>query len=213
MLICEDLNFVYMAPKKTGSTTVRTLLGENYNMQIWKDYPDNKALRDRSVSPDWRSEGPDWKHVCHLPERFKDAFIFATVRSPYHLEISRYLHDIRHEYIDCSFDKFVRRLVGVSRPPTLFWKLHQNEDYIPPAGCVRFDLDVVLRLEHLNEDLKKLPFYKMEIVVGHHHKSYAKKPGYRPDTARIIKEAYREDFEAFGYDPEDYPTTRLVSLL
>lgn len=213
MLICDDPYFVYMAPKKTGSTTVRTALAETYNARIYRDYPDARSLADGSVSPDWRSQGPDWKHVCHLPERFAGVYTFATVRSPYELEISRYLHDTRHEYINCDFGTFVRRLVGLTHPPTLFRKLHQNPDYTPPPGCVRFALDAVVRVEHLESDLRALPFYRGDLRVGHLHKSYAPRPAYSTDLAKVVQQAYAEDFAAFGYDPGNYPKTSYVKLL
>lgn len=212
MYVSEEYRFVYMAPKKTGSTSMRTLLAEEYGAIRWRDYPD-RNFTDESVSPDWRSEGPDWKHVCHLPERFSDYFIFATIRNPYTLEISRYHHDLRHKYIEKGFSNFIHRLVGVEKPPTLKRKLHQVPEYSPPRGCVRFDLHAVVRLEQFDADFRKLPFYKPGSKLPHLHQSLAKAPVYTTALARIVRKAYREDFDTFGYDPNSWVAEFCISLL
>lgn len=204
MIVSEEYEFVYFAPKKTGSTSVRTILEEEYGATIWRDYP-VLHFEDTDVSPDWRSEGPDWKHVCHMPERFAGYFKFATIRDPYTLEQSRYRHDMRHKYIDCDFETFVRRLENAQEMPTLFRKLHQEPDYEPLEGCVKFALDAVIRMEHIQEDFEKLPFYRPGLVLGHHHKSdRPPRPDYTRKALDIVRRSYQEDFEAFGYNPCGY---------
>jgi hypothetical protein len=174
VLVSEEHKFVYFAPKKTGSTSVRTLLQEHFGAEIWRDYPE-PDFKDTEISPDWRSPGPDWKHVCHMPERFADYFKFATVRNPFSLEKSRYRHDMRHEYLspNTTFTQFLKRIRKVPKEmvPTLFRKLHQEPEYVPIAGCVRFRLDTLIRLEYVQRDLESLPFWKPGLKVGHLHKS------------------------------------------
>ena len=212
MYVSVEHRFVYMAPKKTGSTSMRTLLSEHYGATFFRDYP-FKDFKDGPISPDWRSEGPDWKHVCHLPEQFSDYFIFATIRNPYTLEISRYHHDLRHQYIQEGFPRFVRRLVGAEKPPTLKRKLHQVADYVPPPGCVRFRLNAVVKLESMDEDFSRLPFYRPGLKLGHLHQSLAKPPVYTSGLAAIVREAYCEDFEYFGYDPSSWATYKNIPLI
>lgn len=217
MLVSEKHKFVYFAPKKTGSTSVRTLMQENYGAEIWRDYPDPKfgQFGDMKVSPDWRSEGPDWKHVCHMPKRFANYFKFATVRNPFSLEKSRYKHDMRHQYLapNTTFAQFVKRLRRAEVLPTLFRKLHQEPGYKPIAGCVPFKLDAIVRIEHAQDDLEKLPFFKKGMKVGHLHKdTRIPEPEYKIAPFRIVKKYYQEDFEAFGYTIFKYVPLEILIL-
>lgn len=204
MYLSAEHRFVYMAPKKTGSTSMRTVLTDHYNVMLWRDYQFTHIETD-VISPDWRSEGPDWKHVCHLPQEFADFFVFATVRNPYTLEQSRFLHDVRHGYVPDNFGRFIRRLVDAHEPPTLARKLHQIPDYTPPVGCVEFALSAFVRLEHLDEDFAKLPFSKSNLVFPRLHAARIKAPGYTRRLAEIVKVAYQDDFNTFGYDPDSWP--------
>lgn len=201
-----------MAPKKTGSTSMRSLLEREYEAVLWRKYP-FQHLKPDSIRPDWRSEGPDFKHVCHLPVELADYFIFATIRNPFTLEISRFMHDVRHKYIEEDFAAFINQLVEAQDLPTLTRKLHQNTDYIPPLGCVKFRLHGIVRLEHLEEDFSMLPFRKRAFQFEHLHKSHGKRPEYTPELARIVKEAFREDFERFGYDHRSWSSTSNIMVM
>jgi hypothetical protein len=203
MYVSFTHKFVYMAPKKTGSTSVRAMLEERYDAQLWRKYEFTHIETDQ-ISPDWRSEGPDWKHVCHLPKEFSDFFIFATIRNPYTLEESRFMHDLRHKYIEDDFPAFIRQLLWTDQPPTLIRKLHQNDDYVPPPGCVPYRLHATIRLEHIDEDFQMLPFYQEGPKLDHLHKSSGKRPTYTPDLARIVRETFKDDFERFGYNPSSW---------
>lgn len=203
MYVSFKYKFVYMAPKKTGSTSMRTLLMEHYDAILWRNYQFTHIETD-VISPDWRSEGPDWKHVCHLPEHFSDFYIFSTVRNPYTLEQSRYLHDVRHKYIGPGFDHFVHRLDEGDKLPTLTRKLHQEPDYVPPPGCIKYTLNAFVRMEHLDEDFMKLPFYKPSPRFEHLHRSNATAPEYTIQLAQIVRRAYQDDFQTFGYDPRSW---------
>lgn len=212
MYVSHTHKFVYMAPKKTGSTSMRTLLEQEYDAVLWRKYQ-FRHLEPDPISPDWRSEGPDFKHVCHLPEELADYFIFATVRNPFALEISRFMHDVRHKYIEEDFAAFINQLVGAQELPTLIRKLHQNAEYVPPPGCVKFSLHSVVRLEYLKEDFSKLPFRKQVFHFEHLHKSHGERPVYTAELARIVREEFREDFERFGYDPRSWSSTSNIMVM
>lgn len=213
MLVCEEQKFVYMAPKKTGSTSFRTMLSDyHFETKIWRDYQFSN-IKDNSARLDWRSEGADWKHVCELPEKFSNFFIFATVRNPYYIEASRYKHDIKHGYTSESFSSFLNKLRFVNEPPSLYRKLKQNPEYVPPPGCVKYKLDAVIKLESINEDITKLPFYRHNMSIKHINKSSISAPFYTAETAKIVAEVFAEDFDFFGYDTNSWKALGAISMI
>lgn len=79
MLFSHKHKFVYMAPPKTGTTTITRVLNQSFDAQLW-DFTETCLVR---TTKDTNIQGKEWKwprHIIHLPEEIKDYFVFATMK-------------------------------------------------------------------------------------------------------------------------------------
>ena len=188
MLVSKKYKFVYIAPPKTGTTSMEAYLKEYYEAFQWKEYSFDIKKNKESC----------WRHIPDVPKKFVDYFIFATVKNPYDLVISLYMNDIKTNPKNVSFYDFV-----VNRVPKKGFLLTkytcQNKDYTPPENCIYYKLNTFLKLENIQRDIERLPFYIKDTKIQLHNKSLGNKPFYTADLARIVHESHKEDFEMFKY--------------
>lgn len=171
-----------MTCPKTGSTTIRKWLQVHCDGKVW--------------TFDGLEFVGFYGHVCHLPEKFKDYFVFTVVRNPYRLIVSRYNFFKPKHFSKLTFDEYVQR----SSTNTLYKKLHQNNDYIPPKGYVPYKINRFLKLEHLKKDLLSLPF--VDNVNGIEHANRTGNPNqvyFTKELVEIVKKGMADDFCHFKY--------------
>lgn len=77
MYVSENYKFIYLPPQKTGSTSVSDLLVRDYNAKIFKD--------NICISNDLNQIYSDgfYRHWMHVPKKYENFYIFATIRNPY----------------------------------------------------------------------------------------------------------------------------------
>ncbi len=202
MIVSHKHKFAYMAPPKTGTTSMEDHLTTHYEGVKW-EYQETP-----------RANGGIDRHGMGLKEEWSDYFVFATVRNPYTHELSKWDYFRRmcwaqHILKECE---------------SLYVILKQHEEYEPPPNCVKFKLNAYVRMEHMQKDFEKLPFAK-KIKIKHLNKySLAKPfnrtktkpyPTYTEETIEIIKTKRKMDFETFGYStepPSNVITSPVVSL-
>jgi hypothetical protein len=130
----------------------------------------------------------------------------ATARNPFDMLVSLYFNERRNGRVpdSMSFDSFVRsRLV-----------LPRNVDLCTIDG--RLAVDVLLRYEHLQDDLAALGqrlglgrapadrLARMHLNAGQ-RASREIAAHYDADLQRYVARRFAEEFAAFGYDPEVLP--------
>ena len=198
MIVSHEHRFAYMAPPKTGTTSMADLLMAHYEGVLW-EYQETP-----------RENGAFDLHGMGLREEWSDYFVFATVRNPYTHEVSKW--DYLYGRRTGSFEQHIK-----NHCEALCVTLGQD----PPPGCVRFKIDAYVRMEHMQEDFEKLPFARKETKIEHLNKYSLLKPlnrsptrPYQPYTeemVEIIKIKREIDFDTFGYSTEP-PTSPVVSL-
>lgn len=197
MIFSERYKYVYLAPPKTGTTSMEHTLRTFFEGEIYKDWQDAnvKAIRYQ-------------RHVNHVPEEFKDYFVFGTVRNPYTWEISRWKF---WDFNKVGFPEYVRSL----RPHrTLCRLLHQNPDYSPPTGCVKFKLNGFVRLENIADDFHKLPFVDKVVPIVHWTRTkHPEQVYYTTELANIVKRVRAPDFLAFDYSTNVPDELRILEFL
>jgi hypothetical protein len=179
------------------------VLQEEFGGSIYEDWDDSV----------WTKGGADvdGRHVCQVPEECRDYFVFAVVRNPYALELSRYNYwpDSKEWYWRggvpwpkrTTFSEYLRDYA-----PTFgltYWTLYKqcNDPWIG-RGCVPFDLGAVIKLESLDEDFNALPFVKTPIRIPVRNASKNPLPSryVKMEDVDRVYEMRKDDFLNFGYD-------------
>ena len=180
MLISHDHRFVYLAPIRTGSTSISAILCDVFGATIYTDQ--------------FFGVDPYPRHDIGLPKQYEDYFVFASVRNPYDRAISAY------NWINRSMVTPVQVSETLIDPPlmrTLFDTIFDNPIQ---ENCVPVRLDAYLKLETLEEDFQKLPFVNQ--LQRFPHENAAPKIIDTLDDTSIdyVQKHYQKDFEYFGYD-------------
>ena len=203
VLVSHEFEFICMLPMKTATSTMEDVLKKSFS-----------AKRVFLQSP----------HIVAIPEKWSHYFKFATIRNPYDREVSRYYHFVsqtrrlskRNFLIDDPFEKhhktgFQTYILNHLNPvlSSLAHALRQNPDYTPPSGCVRFDLDAVVRQETFLEDFHSLPFVTGECDVPRLNETSEDvrdlfEARYTSETSERLYDALSLDFELFDY-PKEVP--------
>ena len=177
MIICDKNRYVYIDVPKTGSTS----LDEFFLRGGGRRFLPNNGNK---------------KHCREIPPHAADYDIIVSVRNPYKRIVSQYFF---YQYINdwfkgLSFEDFMDRFLenlSTEEKYVLFpiWK------YIEPIG----QPDYVIRMEHMQEDLARLPYLKgMELA----HRNKTKGKGsieLTPERIEKINQWAGRDFELFGY--------------
>jgi hypothetical protein len=136
MIISHRWRFVYVGPPKTASTT----------LHHWLSQP---TLCDQRWTPDRQDQ-----HSVVIPAEVRDYFTFASIRDPLDRAVSLWAHSQSPASLagggvwPMSFEEFV---LEFQPQASWFYRLSQAELLAP----VR--LDGVVRVERLEEDLRRLP--------------------------------------------------------
>ena len=205
-----------MCPK-TGSTSMRKFLKENYNAYEWEyQLPKHPRLpKDYNINiheaGDKEIRFPNNtllvnEHISHLPKQFQDYFIFSVVRNPFHLSVSRWEFFYKHKALipigekSKSFSQYIK---GVKHL-TIWEMLHQRENYIPPEGYVKYKLDAYLKIENLEKEFStKLPFARNNNKIPKLNQKGNNLLGYyTPELVEEVRTKLADDFENFNYSLE-----------
>jgi hypothetical protein len=202
MIVSYKYKFIYLAPPKTGTTTMKAVLFKHYAASI--SYVSKKHQKVVPVTDNPR-------HSPHIPCECSDYFIFATVRNPYARFLSEYCYwSARGAMGKLSFEEYLcGRLKGWvprrCRPgnPHQHVMLAQHDDYLPPSGCIKYKVNAFVRVEHLESDFAQLPFVEhMCKFPKLNKKSSLCKPMYTQRLADLVVEKCKKDFEMFGYEKQ-----------
>lgn len=185
MIISHKYRCVYMCPAKTGTCSTEQALreiGAEPFVFISKRPPNQKV----------------WRHFCQLPRQFQDYYIFATVRNPYSLAMSRFKFGHKREGVtDKITQKNFERFVTRKRRRTQVEKLTPS----PPKGYTDYKICSFLKTESLEKDFNDLPFVKSPINMPHQNKAQNYDIYYTPALAKEIYDRFQIDFDTFGYSP------------
>lgn len=155
--------------------------------------------------------GKPWhRHPNKIPDKYKDYFVFCTVRNPYSRAISLWFSAIKSypKFDYCIVKPYGKKLMPFLRM-LVSKKVGGNFGGLPMISMSKF-LDKVrvnhfLRFENLSEDITTLPFWKGDPPIfrrnvrGHlrpHWSSYFQDP----EAVQLVKQWGDKDFEQFGYN-------------
>ncbi len=176
-MINHDLKCIFVEVPKTGSTSIRTIVGFTKQhhqtiVEIQKKIPLNK---------------------------FNEYFKFAFVRNPWDRELSLYKYILRNtkHYYHKQCLQFVNFSAYLTeRPP-----LRQQYDFLSKNGEIQ--VDFIGRFENLQQDFDivcdkiGLPQHKLPHTNKTQHKHYTEY--YDDETREIVAKKYAKDIEYFGY--------------
>ena len=186
--------YYYIDPAKTASQAIQTVLLKHYNG--W-----HKAQPVRGFTP------PNWHYV------------FASVRNPYERVVSLWWSTCRTNgdyygwrqhcpdpvtmigwIMSKEWQKIEDKQFAERTPP---WSnlLHTMHEW-----TVGLKLDGLLRFETLDEDFKKLPFYKgvpAQLPVVNRKANVSQRPAMEsfmtPEFVEAVNVWCEKDFDVFGY--------------
>ena len=187
----KKTNFVFIHINKTGGTSIAN------NIKLY-------SKRHLTVKEVQEQIGLDW---------FR-AFTFTIVRNPYDKVVSQYEYRFRfnHDNIrtqNISFDEWIKFTYKEKRP--LFRKAGQKffstqkEWLLNKNG--KIDIDYIVRFENLIEDYKMVQdIIGVKEKLPHLNKTERKpyKKYYSEESKKIIEDYFRDDFEEFNYEYENF---------
>ena len=201
-MLNHDLKCVFLEVPKTGSTSIRRILGE----------PDKPHMDIREYKKKFFHERIDAKNplsriVQHISAKkeWQNYFKFGFVRNPWDRTVSLYL---RKEGIQMAnkmdFAEFVRWIQYSSdtcihpsqHKNQIDWFLDENGkiavDFIGKFENIRKDWHTVA--EHLGIDAK-LPHANKNLNKTKHYTEY-----YTPELVDIIAKKFKTDIDYFNYE-------------
>ena len=213
MIISPQRKFVFVHIPKTGGTSLSIALEEKAAKDdiLIGDTP--KAVKRRNRVKKLSAKGRLWKHSklsdiegVITRDDMRQFKVFAITRNPWDRFVS-YFHWLQSQKFDHPAVKLAKELSFadfLGHPVNL--RAIQNDqvsDYLSdPSGhdC----RDLVLRLEHMGEDLAKLVTLLGFSVSKIPHENRSDRPRdyrgfYGDKEAAIIAQAYRDDIKTFGY--------------
>lgn len=198
MIYSHKYKFVYLAPIKTGSTTLEHALKENFEACLW-DFTGLLEIRESHNDPLPKI----WpRHIMHIPESIKDYFVFASIRNPFKHTLSQYLNRAWVKKLPTSTEDFE----NYSKNHTLmtFYNcLNIKEEYVPPPGCFKFKINQYLNIDKNPEDsFNDLPFVDTPIKLLKLKKTHNHNVKFTSRSVNYIIEKRKIDFEFFNFDLE-----------
>ena len=190
-MINHKLKCIFVEIPKTGSTSIRSIIGEPKAPHLTILQLQNQVTK----------------------QQFEEYFKFAFVRNPWDRELSLYKYITRkknswHPYHKrfCQFGNFSAFLKGMKQFPkdnsTRVRKATQLDFLTGSKGEVI--VDFIGRFENLQEDFNfvcdktGIPQQKLPHKNKTNHKHYTKY--YDHETREIIAEKYSKEIEYFGYE-------------
>lgn len=146
----------------------------------------------------------------HVSKSFDNtAFKFAITRNPYHRAVSLYSYLRGRGQVDDSlgFLDFLRSLKSEGITPIGLYNVRGLSQCNPQIRWVEgVRLDFLGRFEDLNADVEEilaslgLPLRPLPKKNRTHHGEF--RDYYCPEARCLVRDLYKEDFEAFGYSKE-----------
>jgi len=181
-----------MPPPKTGTTSVEMSLMKIGGEPFYWEHP--KHL----------------KHSCFMVPQLQDYYVFATVRNPYTLVLSKFQYGNiwrgnPNENTQKNFEKYVLSMPNAGPRRAC---LHQIKNLSvgftrkKPKNHIDYKIHSFLKLESLEEDFNKLPFVKQPIKVPHLYKTKQYGLLYTPPMVKRVLRNFRPDFDFFEYEEE-----------
>jgi len=210
MIISHLHRLVILHIPKTGGSTLT---------EYFRKLKNDQQLGDDELEITWgvrESDGLDLAHVSaqDVPERARGYQWIAVVRNPYDRLYSCYRYylaypDLHELYRICmppdmTFDEFVRE---VHRSPER-WSVHAQP---MTRFCNREQVAQhrihVMRTETLSQEFTSLlqmlglpdAFENVNVACDDFDNSFKYAAKYTPETLRLVRDMYAEDFETFGY--------------
>ena len=140
--------------------------------------------------------GPSYRN--DIPQELSHYTKIAIVRNPYTRIPS--LCTLPHRWENRTHDEIYEILFN-SPEYSLTYYYRQHSNYEPPAGYIKFSIDHLIRFEHYEEDLKKLPFVDSDVEIPHIDGA-ADKPAITDDIAKNIAQSFQTDFALGNYSLE-----------
>jgi len=139
----------------------------------------------------------------------KTAFKFTFCRNPFDRLVSHYTYARqKHPDIlpkDVSFEYFIQNLKTYNIPRNYKGKRPQKKTFRPQINSIRgVKMDFIGRFENLSKDIQKVAdilnvkVNDVEKIGATKHRPYQEY--YTKELEHKVKEFYKEDFDAFGYD-------------
>lgn len=194
MIISHRHKFIYLAPVKTGTTSIEQVLSGRFNAFCYQQWIED------GVKTTLSGRG---KHVIHVPKRYEDYFVFCSVRNPYTRLISQFRWWKQNKKETKNFKWFLEKILPMA-DRSLYIQLRQDDSYIPPKNCVHINIDTFIKLENLTKDFANLPFVVGFIKMPYLNKKEARfnKIRYTKETSKWVQKYRHMDFELFNYSKE-----------
>ena len=201
MIISPKYKFVFIAPEKTGTTSIHDVLEkiEDDNLIVGKLVgDDNTNLNcERGVDPTepHKYKHSDCKRSGNFLNNYDDYYKFSFVRNPWDIVVSWYCFEKKR------FTNKKRDLTNVN-----FAKYIQNYENIWASGFQYESIkccDFIGRFENLQEDFNTIcdkigiPQQKLPHKNKTKHKHYTEY--YNKETKEIVAERFAKDIEYFNY--------------
>ena len=192
MRMSHKNKWLYIAPPKTGSETLRGVLDKYTNImgvgpkEDKKEFPPYTHATAHDLQICFKAQGWDWN------EYFK----FSVARNPWSRAVSIYKYGIQQNRLeDIPFKEAVKT-----------WNKYMSHW---PCYDYHFDkqgnqiVDFILKLENLQEDFDVvcdkigIPRQQLPHVNKTKHKHYTEY--YDDETREIVAEKFKKDVEQYGY--------------
>ena len=209
MIISHKYKFVYIAPYKCASSSMRVVLGPFADINSNKFNDDEDSFYHRK----WHIESRDLKnHFDEMNWNWDDYFKFTFVRNPYDRIVSNwnYKKKSKHmwekygegehgHYLECV--KLFKKFKNLKQYAESLWVRPCYEWVYDETGNNL--LDFIGKLENIQEDFNivcdKIGIPKQHLPHQNKskHKHYTEY--YDDETRKIVAEKYAKDIEYFGY--------------
>ena len=179
MLLCKDINVIFVAIPKTGTRSIYSVLRNQFECQ------------------------PLGEHRQAIPAEYKDCFSFCVVRNPYDRICSNYWYRCHGEFDSwqCK-DKFKKMCLDNTLENYLTVFEHKDSSWPQARWILDNDINQILRFETLEKDFNTLPFVKEYTKLPMLNVS-GKPPWQEMVTADIrkkINKIFEQDFKLLNYD-------------
>ena len=191
MRLSHKHKFLYVAPPKTGSETIRLSLDKYSDI---KGGPiENRG--DFTKVPYTHAKG--WELQTHFEAsgwNWNEYFKFSVVRNPWNRAISQWKYQIKTNRTDKSVDFKEFVLSKQLHSQCITWTHDKKNNQI---------VDFIAKLENLQKDFNiicdKIGIPRQQLPHKNitEHKHYTEY--YDEETKSIVAKKYRKDIEYFGY--------------
>ena len=196
MRISHKNKFIYVAVPKTGSLTIRKVLGK---------YSDIHSVSDKTSPYHWHTKASDLReHFIKKNWRWDDYFKFTFVRNPWDMYVSLYKYFQRMKAIPPVVEggpEFNSFFLDLKRMNSL-WLATTYSTYYRAGGDNI--VDFIGKFENLQQDFDivcdkiGIPKQQLPHKNATEHKHYTEY--YDDETKQIVEDVYAKDIEHFGYE-------------